>query len=396
MTSLLTSARSLAGQLVETRRDFHRHPELGFEEERTAGLVADRLTALGLAVRRHVGRTGVVGVLTGDRSGPVVALRADMDALPVTEQGDVPYKSVYPGKMHACGHDAHTAMLLGAATLLAARRADLAGQVVFLFQPAEEGPGGAQPMIEDGALDHPRVEAVAGLHVSTDLPVGTVGVRSGPVSASADSFTLTVRGEGGHGAAPHVGVDAIVVAAQLVTGLQMVSSRMTNPRDPVVVTVGTIEGGYRHNIIADRVHMTGTIRTMSPEVRSAVPGQIQRLAAGICHGLGAEYNFQLQPGYPSVINDDGMVSLARDVAVELVGGAAVRDVSPTMGAEDFAYFAGQVPGVFVRLGAGNPARGIVHPGHHPRFDIDEDCLPVGSALLAGIAERFLARGRPGR
>jgi amidohydrolase len=382
---ILAQARSLQPELVEVRRDLHRHPELGMQEHRTAGTVASRLQALGLEVRTGVGGTGVVGLLRGARSGPTIALRADMDALPIQDRKQVPYASVVPGVMHACGHDGHTAILLGTADLLSRHRDRLAGQVKFLFQPAEEGPGGALPMIEAGALEDPHVDAVVGLHIIAEIPAGVVAVKYGGMSASSDGFELCVEGRGGHGAYPHQTVDAIAVAAQVVTALQTVVSRETDPVAPAVVTVGTIRGGYRGNVIADEVVMTGTVRLIDPDLRPVVAQRIERVVSGICAAMRATCRLKYNYGYPPVVNDDAVTALVESAAQKVVGPGQVRRLAtPTMGAEDFSYFALARPACFFRLGGRNEDKGAVFPGHHPKYDFDEDVLSLGVAVFAQV------------
>lgn len=389
---ILEKARALTDWLVNFRRDLHQHPELGMEEVRTAGLVADRLRALGVEVRTGVGGTGVVGLIRGARPGPTIALRADMDALPIQDQKQVPYASQVPGKMHACGHDGHTTMLLGAATLLAGMKEELRGNVKFLFQPAEEGPGGAIPMIEAGALEDPRVDAVVGLHLHNDLPVGQIGIRYGTTNASTDSFEIKILGEGGHGAYPHGAVDAVVVAAQVVMGLQTLVSRETDPLDSVVLTVGTINGGYRHNVIADQVVMTGTIRTLDPKTREAMPQRMERVLQGITQAGRARYELKINPGYASVFNEERITRLVEETGRELLGAENVVLIPrPSMGGEDFAYFAQRVPGCFFRLGSRNEEKGIVFPGHHPKYDFDEGALPIGVGMLVQTVLHFQER-----
>lgn len=390
-TSLLAEARAFENELVEIRRDLHMHPELGFQEVRTSGVVERELQRLGIETRR-VAQTGVLGVLRGAGGGRTVGLRADMDALPITEQSDVPYASQNQGVMHACGHDAHTTCLLGAARLLSRRRGDLAGTVKFFFQPAEEGPGGAAPMIAEGVMDDPKVDGVFGLHVAGDLPVGQIGVRSGPSSAAADEIVLDIIGESGHAAHPHRAVDAIVAASHTVLALQTLVSRELNPTELMVVTIGTIQGGVKRNVIAERVRLNGTVRTFNPELRRSVPERVERVVKGVTEALRARYELDYRFGYPPLINEPAATGLVRRVAAGLLGPEAVYETpQPTMGAEDFAYFLERAPGCFFRLGTRRPD-GPVIGGHTPTFDIDERALPIGAATLAGAALEFLDRG----
>ncbi len=374
---------AVAARVLELRRAIHKHPELGFEEHATAALVEAELDRLGIAHRR-LAKTGVVGVLRGASPGRVAALRADMDALPIQERTSLPFASEVPNVMHACGHDAHTAMLLGAAHVLAAQRERFVGSVVFLFQPAEEGPGGAQPMIEEGALDDPPVDAVAMLHVDTRIEAGVVSITPGPVNASADELRIVVRGKGGHGASPHTAIDAIPAASAIVLALQNIASRETDPLGSVVVTIGTINGGYRNNIIADEVLMTGTLRAHDPVLRSQLEDRVRRIVEGVAAAYNARAEVQVTYGYPPVVND---AELARDFAeiAEREAGVLVKALPPTMGAEDFAYFAQRVPGVLIRLGIRNEASGAMHPGHSAEFQIDEAALPVGVRTLVAFA-----------
>jgi len=380
--------QALAARVTELRRAIHRRPELGFEENETAALVERELDSLGIEHRR-IARTGVVGIVRGAGSGPAVALRADMDALPILEKTGLPYASEIDGKMHACGHDAHTAMLLGAAAELASQRNELAGSVVLIFQPAEEGPGGALPMIEAGALEDPAVEAIAMLHVDSRLDVGTIGIVPGPVNASADELYVTVRGVGGHGAYPHSAVDAIPAAAAIVLALQNVVAREIDPLASAVVTIGTISGGYRNNVIADEVKMSGTLRAHDPAVRDALEGRVRRIVAGVAAAYNVDADVQIVRGYPPVINDEPLA--ARFAAyVRGKGSPQVVRPQPTMGGEDFAYFAQRVAGLLIRLGVRSESSGSVHPAHSPLFRIDEQALPVGVATLVLFARSFVA------
>jgi amidohydrolase len=373
----------LAARIIELRRTIHRHPELGFEEQETAALVERELDTLNVAHRR-VAATGIVARIAGTGRGSVAALRADMDALPIGERSGEPFASEIDGKMHACGHDAHTAMLLGVAHVLSGMKQQLRGDVVLIFQPAEEGPGGALPMIEAGALDDPKVDAIAMLHVDSRLEVGTVGISPGGVSASADEFYIDVRGKGGHGGYPHTAVDAIPAASALVLALQNVVARETDPLASAVLTVGTIEGGYRNNVIADEVRLSGTLRAHDSTVRDELESRLRRIAGGVASAYNVETAVRVIRGYPPVRNDDG---LARKFAGYLREHSAVRVEEPaaTMGAEDFAYFAQRVPGLLVRLGVRSDAAGSTHPGHSPQFRIDEAALPFGITTLALFA-----------
>ena len=390
LREIIEAAHNLRGRLVEWRRDFHEHPELGLEEKRTSDKIAAHLRSLGLEIRQgFAANTAVLGLLRGARPGPTIALRADMDALPIQEENEVPYASKTPGQMHACGHDSHLAMLMGAATVLAGFRDRLPGQVKFLFQPAEEGPGGALPMIEAGAMDDPKVDGVIGLHIASELEVGEIGVVPGADSASTDTFVIRVKGRGGHAAHPDQGVDAIAVAAQIVTALQTVVSREIHPLQPAVVTVGTIHGGFRSNILAGEVTLTGTFRTLNAALREQVQEAIERIVRGIATAMRATAEVAFDRGYPPFSSDPAMYNLVRRAAIEIVGPDRVHDLQPTMGGEDFAYFCTRAPGTMFRVGGRNAAKGFVNPLHHPRFDFDEDAMPVGVAVFVRSALSFL-------
>ena len=378
-----TVADDTAARAIEIRREIHRHPELGFEEYNTQAIVERELAALGIEHRR-VAATGVVGVVRGALPGHVSGLRADMDALPISEDSGEDCSSQIAGKMHACGHDAHTAMLLGAARELQRTRDTLHGSVVLLFQPAEEGPGGALPMIEAGAMDDPKIEAVAMLHVDSRLPTGSIGITPGPVNAAADEFHLTIRGKGGHGAAPHKAIDAIPCAAATVLALQNIAARETDPLATIVVTVGTLEGGYRNNVIADFVKMSGTVRTQDPGLRDGVEAKLRRIVDGVAAAYGAHASLEMLYGYPPVVNDPALAAAFARYVRERIG-LPLSAPPPTMGGEDFAYFAQRVPGLMMRLGIYNEARGSVHAGHSPQFRLDEEAIPTGITTLIAFA-----------
>ena len=398
-------ADAQAGYASEAYRWLHRHPELSYQEVETARYVADQLRSLDLAPRIGVGRPGehgIVAVLGADRPGPAVALRADMDALPLEEATDLPWRSQRPGVMHACGHDAHTAILLATAAALRCVERDhprsSGGPVVLLFQPAEEQePGGALGMIEARALDSPPVAAIFGLHQSPLLDTGTVGLAAGARSAAADDFTLTIRGRGGHAAWPHRTVDPVVVAAHVVTALQTVVSRQAPPTNAAVVTVATIHGGTKENIIPDEVVMTGTVRTLSPELRAAMPQRIEALAQGVAGGFGAEATLDYAWGYPVLVNDAAMTALAERAATRTLGEAQVVTAEPVLGAEDFAYFLEQRPGCFASLGVGVPSTPLDErpTGHSARFQLDEAALPVGVAYYLAILDEWWRSSPPG-
>lgn len=377
-------------KVVQLRRLIHQHPELGFEERRTSRLVARTLKSLANEVKVGVAKTGVVGLLHGKRSNKCVALRADMDALPIQEEGDAVYKSKIPGRMHACGHDVHTATVLGAAMILARIRDQLNGTVKFIFQPSEEkNPGGASVMIKEGVLEHPKVDAIFGFHVYPDADVGKVGFCPGPEGASADELYITIKGEGGHGAYPHLVVDPVVVAAEVVLGLQKVVSRNIDPLQPCVLTIGKIEGGTTTNVIPGEVRLAGTLRVMNERWRKRGWAIIERTIRGIARASGATYQLDINRGYPVLVNDPKITAFAETASVELLGRRSVFDAQPSMGAEDFAYYLQNVPGTFFKLGIRNKKKDIVHHIHTSRFDVDEEAMRIGSGLLAYLAYEYL-------
>ncbi|WJH29680.1 M20 family metallopeptidase [Paenibacillus sp. CC-CFT742] len=390
-TSLFELAKQLQPKLTNWRRDFHRHPEIGYEEIRTSGIVAEHLESLGLEVTRHVGRTGVVGLLRGETDGPTIALRADMDALPIQDQKSAEYRSQVEGKAHLCGHDAHTTILMGAAELLTGLGRPKSGNIKFVFQPAEEGLAGARAMIQDGVLENPKVDAIAGLHVTPGQDIGTVGVSKGVAFASADRLVIRVFGKGGHAARPHEGIDAIAVSAQVITALQNIASRLVDPLEPVVVTIGKITGGYMGTAIAPEVEMIGTVRTLSPTLRERMPAWIEQVVSGVCASFGAGHEVVYGDGYPVVVNDHAMVDLLTETVDGLDWAKGWSSIPPSTGGEDFAFYCEQIPGVFFRLGSGNEDERTRYPLHHPMFDLDETAMPYGVGMLSSIALEFLAR-----
>jgi amidohydrolase len=396
--AIRAATEKMTPRLVDTRRDIHMHPELGNRETRTGALVAERLRALGLEVRHPVAHTGVVGVLQGGRPGPVLALRADLDALPIQERNDVPYKSRNDGVKHACGHDAHTTIVLGTAEVLAGLRAQLPGTVVFVFQPAEEGSpegeeGGAPLMIKEGVLESPKVDAMYGLHMDPQVDVGEVGWSIGPIFASSDRFVIEVQGRKTHGAYPHTGLDPVPVAAELVQALQLVVSRQIDAQEPKVLTIGSIHGGNRFNIVADQVTLEGTIRALEPAVRKTLKERIARTVEGVAaaHGTTAALRW-VGEGNGATINDAALTRASVPSLERVYGKARVREVRPQMGAEDFASFAERVPALYVKMGARNQAKGITAMIHTEDFDLDEAVLPLGVRALSTMAWDFLARG----
>lgn len=384
---MLDQAQALTQPLVELRRTIHRHPELGFQEERTARLVGETLQSLGLRVRTGMAKTGVIGHL--GNTGPMIAIRADMDALPIQEQNDVPYASRVPGVMHACGHDAHVAMALGAAMLLS--EAELPGQVRFLFQPSEEksdaeGKSGAVRLVEEGAMRD--VDAVIALHVQPRVERGQVRVGSGPICAAADAFEATIMGEGCHGAFPHLGVDPIFISAQVISAIQGIVSRRLDPTRPAVVTIGSIHGGTAGNVIPPEVVLKGTIRSLDETVRRELSLELER-ALEVSRTLGGDFRLEIGGGYPALVNDEDIAQLIRGVAADLLGPDSVHTEVPEMGAEDFSVLVSQAPGALFSLGVKHRAWTHARQLHNPDFDIDEDALPIGAAILAETARRYL-------
>lgn len=377
-------------EMVADRRYFHQHPELGMQEVNTSRVVAERLRSLGLEVQTGIANTGVVGLLRGAKPGKTVLLRADMDALPIEEENDVPYRSQNQGAMHACGHDAHTAILLGVAKVLAAMRDDLAGTVKFVFQPAEESVGGAKPMIEAGVMENPHVDACFGLHVWQNLPVGTVGVRSGPLMAAADGFQVTIRGRGGHAAEPHRTIDATLIACEAVVALQSIVSREVNPLQSAVVTVGTLRAGSAANVIADTAFFAGTVRTFDAELRQQIAQRVPALIDAVIASFRGTAEIEYHLGVPATVNDPAMAEIARAAATAVVGANHVVEPVPTMGGEDMSYFLDAAPGCYIFVGSSNEGAGKIFGHHHPRFDIDEQALEIGAETLARTAVLYLS------
>jgi amidohydrolase len=373
-----------AGQVmpfaVEIRRAIHGNPELGMHEFQTAALICRELDKMGIPYRDKVAGTGVVGVIQGGREGRVIGLRADMDALPIPETPGRGYGSRNPGVMHACGHDAHVAMLLAAAKILSGMKEQLPGAVVLVFQPAEEGPGGALPMIKEGALKNPDVEMMLGFHVSTEEPTGMVKLMPGPVHAAQDTFKITIKGHGGHAAYPHKTVDAVLLTAQAVTSIHTIVSRRVNPVTPAVITIGTVNGGLRNNVIADSIEMTGTIRYLDTAVGKNLRMWIDEALQGVTQPVGGDYQIEYVDGYPATSNDPALFHRVRHLVRDLLGEGYVKEDSvPTMGAEDFSYFCREVPSMFMVLGVAGKNNEFSKPHHHAEFDIDENAFVNGVA-----------------
>ena len=378
-------------QMIETRRDLHAHPELAFEEVRTSGLVAERLTALGLSPVTGVGRTGVTALVEGARPGPTVLLRADMDALPIQEENDVPYRSQSAGRMHACGHDCHTSILLGVARRLVDERDSLRGRVKLVFQPAEECGGGANGMIEAGVLRDPKPDAAFGLHVWQALDLGKVGVTAGPMMAAVDDISITLNGTGTHAAMPQLGVDPVLCAAHVITALQSVASREADPLQAVVVSITQMEAGTAFNIIPPSAKLRGTVRVFDPTLWRELPQRIERIVHGVAQAFRCTATIDYQRFNGPTVNDPAMAAVARDAAVDVVGASNVVEDVRTMGGEDFSSFLLQVPGCFIAIGSRNESRGLVHGHHHPRFDVDEASLAIGAEVMLRTTRRFLER-----
>lgn len=377
--------------IIDIRRDFHQHPELSLEEYRTRDRIIEYLREMEIE-HKIVADTGVMGIIRGKEVGKTVGLRADMDALPIDDKKDVSYKSKIRGKMHACGHDAHTAILLGAARMLNSIRDNIRGNIKLFFQPAEETVGGAQRMIEEGVLEDPYVDGVFGLHVDNSIETGQIGIKYGQMKAASDMIKIIIHGKNSHGAYPQDGIDAIVIAGQVIVALQTVVSRNVDPRSSAVVTLGTIQGGSGGNIIADKVEMTGIVRTLNKESRELVLQKIKDIVEQIPLSMGGRGEFIRKESYTSLINSDFMVDIVKENSLNILGDNSVFEIPyPSFGVEDFSYFAEARPAAFFQLGSGNKNKGIIHQGHTPYFDIDEDCLAIGVLLQVKNALEFLNR-----
>ena len=378
--------KKLTNKIIEWRRDLHRHPEIAFKERRTSSVIRKFLEGLGIPVSTCA-ETGLRGVLEGKPGGKTVALRADIDALPLKEEGDKEYISENPEATHACGHDGHMAILMGAAQILSQRKDLFKGKVVFLFQPAEERiPGGAKKMIEEGALE--GVDVVFGLHLWQPLPTGSVGIVKGAMMAQPDKFSIIVKGEGGHGSMPQTTVDPILVASHLVVNLQSIVSRNVDPLKSAVVSFGTVEGGTIYNIIPCEVSLTGTVRTFDSSLQSFIKRRLIEITEGTCRAFGATSEFKYEKGYIPLVNDEKMVDFVLDIARKTLGEESIKSIDPVMGGEDFAYFLQEVPGAFLFFGMGD---GMEFPHHHPAFDLDEKSLPQAVLLMSSLALEYLAR-----
>ena len=390
--SIRDASLALLPWLSETRRAIHMNPELGYEEHETSRLIVENLERFGLDVHAGIAETGVVGLLETGRPGPTIGIRADMDALSIDESNDVPYKSRRPGKMHACGHDAHVSMLLGAARLLSENKNlldGIGGNVKFIFQPAEEGKAGGKRMVEEGVLEEPRVDLLIAAHVWPDMPAGYIGTRSGPSLAAGDRLQIYVRGESSHAAYPHKSKDALLAACHLVTALQSIVSRNIGPLESAVLSITTFESGVAFNIVPRDARIKGTIRTHDPKVREKVAERVRAVARGVAEAFDVEIDLEITPGYPVLVNHEAASALVETAGVQVLGAENVEEMPLSMGAEDFSYMAEKRPGAMFRVGISNPGKGFVHGLHSDLFDLDEDALPVGVSVFAQAVVEFL-------
>jgi amidohydrolase len=392
MVDFKALAAAMKDELVARRRDFHQHPELGFEEVRTAGIVAEELSRLGLEVQTGVGKTGVVGLLEGDQDGPTVLVRADMDALPIQEENEFDFVSKSPGKMHACGHDGHTTIALGVAKLLSQQRDKIAGRVKFVFQPAEEIIGGARAMIADGVLRDPRPDVSLGLHLWNSMPFGELGVADGPVMAGASVFTLKITGKGGHAAFPHQTADPVVCAAQIISAFQTIASRNVSPLDSVVISVTWMKAGTAFNIIPQDVELRGTMRTFKLDVRDLIAKRMREISEGICAAMGCTAHLDMAHDILPVVNNPEVSERVRAAFQRTAGELTLQMNERTMGAEDVGMLMTDIPGMYFFLGAAVPTQGEYYGHHHPRFDFDEAALPLGVALMSAAVADYVLPG----
>ena len=374
--------------IIQTRRDLHRIPETAYTERKTSAYVTDALTREGLQVQSEIARFGVVGLMDTKKPGPTLMIRADMDALPIEEATGLPFTSIHPGAMHACGHDAHMAMVLGAARVLSGMRDKLNGNIKFLFQPAEEGPGGAKPMIDAGVMENPGVDYALGCHVWPGIPEGVIGIKPGVFMAAMNRFDIKIIGEGGHGAMPHLCVDALEVATQVVGALQRIVSRQMNPLHPTVLTIGRFHAGTAFNIIPSVAEMSGTTRTFDTETWKNLEVRIEKVVRGICEAMGAQYELNFQFSYPPTVNDDAFSQRVRACAEKVVGGDRVVEPEPTMGGEDMSYYLQKAKGCFFALGVGREGGANLH---HSKFDLNEDVLLIGTEMYCQVALDLLGR-----
>jgi len=388
------AAQKMQEQLISWRRYLHQIPEVGLKLPKTSAYVAEKLSEMGIEYQENIGVSGIIGLIKGKEDGKTVAIRADMDGLAIVEETGLPFASTN-GNMHACGHDAHTAMLLGAAKILNENKDKLKGNIKLIFQAGEEGPGGAKPMIDDGVMENPKVDAILGLHIGTifkEIDTGGVGVAYGNLMACLDRFEIKVIGKGCHGAMPDTGVDPIVISAGVINALQTIVSREVKPTEPAVITIGQINGGRSYNIIPDSVEIVGTARATSQAVRKKIASRMEEIVANITKGMRGDYEFTYTYGYPPLVNDVEFTKEFVKTAKKIVGEEKIVEiVNPTMGGEDMAYFLEKTPGTFFFLGGGNRDKGIIAPHHNSKFDIDEDVLWKGTALLSQGAVDWLAK-----
>lgn len=389
MIDFLSEAEELFEYIRDLRRDFHRHPELGFQEVRTAGIVASELTNFGLEVSTGVGGTGVVATMEGGSQERVVLVRFDMDALPIQEETGAEYASQTPGVMHACGHDGHTAIGLAVARMLESHKAELGGTIKFVFQPAEEGLGGAEAMVADGVLENPRPDLSLSLHLWNDKPLGWIGVTPGPAMSASDRFTVQIVGRGGHGASPYLAIDPVVAGAQVITALQNIVSRNVNPLESAVVTVTSMSGGEAFNVIPEAVELKGTIRTYNPKIRKIVLERFEKITIGVAEALDCQAEVSFKRVTPAVVNDPKMTKRVQKVAAKLFPDSTIDHQERTMGSEDMAYMMEDIPGCYFFVGSANHEKGLDAAHHHPKFDFDEDALPRAAALMTSAVIEFL-------
>ena len=392
LRSIRDASLALLPWLSETRRAIHMNPELGYEEFETSRLIVENLESFGLDAHAGIAETGVVGLFETGRPGPTIGIRADMDALSIDESNDVPYKSRQPGKMHACGHDAHVSMLLGAARLLSENRNwldGLGGNVKFIFQPAEEGKAGGKRMVEEGVLEEPRVDLLIAAHVWPDMPSGRIATRSGPSLAAGDRLQIFVRGKSSHAAYPHKSKDALLAGCHLVTALQSIVSRNVGPLESAVLSITTFESGVAFNIVPRDARIRGTIRTHDPKVRAKVAERVRAVARGVADAFDVEIDVELTPGYPVLVNHEAAAALVETAGVQVLGAENVEEMPLSMGAEDFSYMVEKRPGALFRVGISNPEKGFVHGLHSDLFDLDEDAMPVGVSVYAQAVVEFL-------
>ncbi len=388
--NILEEANQLKDWLIKVRRYFHKFPELSTDEKETRRVIIQHLEKHQIPYKTFTNHYGILGLIEGAIPGKTVALRADMDGLPINDNKKTSYTSTITGKIHGCGHDAHMTILLGAAIILNKMKKQLKGNVKLIFQPAEETIGGAKPMIQDGVLEKSKVDAIFGLHVSPEIPVGKIGVKYGQMNASSDNIKIIITGSSTHGAYPHEGIDAITIAGQIITALQTIVSRNIDPRESAVITIGTINGGSQGNIVAQQVTMTGTVRTLNQQVRKTVLNKIEAIIKNIAKGMGGEGELSIKEGYPTLINNDKTVNIVKENAIELLNKEAVMVLEKaSLGVEDFSYFLQEVQGAFYRLGSGNADKNTTYPVHSDLFDIDEDCLVTGVALQVVNCLRIL-------